>query len=60
MMEKFIKTYRPREVAEMLNCDIKTVYALIAKSKLKAAKIGRAYRVSAESLNNLFEQSTNE
>lgn len=46
-MKKLMKV---KEVAEQLGVVEKTVYRLIWNGKLKAKKVGRAMRISTESL----------
>ena len=41
---------RVSEVASRIQCNPKTVYALIARGQLRAVRLGRVLRVPAESL----------
>ena len=41
---------RVRDVAEILDCDPKTVYKLIDKEELDVVRVGRNYRVTRQAL----------
>jgi excisionase family DNA binding protein len=42
--------YTPIQVAEMLQVNKNTIYSLIKRGEILAKKIGKVYRVSAQSL----------
>ncbi|HDQ22849.1 MAG TPA: DNA-binding protein [Candidatus Uhrbacteria bacterium] len=48
------KLYTPKEVAEILKVNIKTVYRYIKSGKLKATKIGQ-WGIKQEDLNKLIK-----
>lgn len=48
------KIYTPEQVAAMLQLSKNTVYELIGRGELVAKKIGRVYRIPAESLSFVF------
>lgn len=51
--------FRPRGVAEKLDCSMKVVYALIASGDLRAIRVGTEYRILAEDFETfLREQAT--
>ena len=45
------------EAARYLRVDPKTVYRLIAESELKAALVGRVYRIEMKDLENFLNES---
>lgn len=57
MTEK--KTYTPQEVADILQITRRTVYEYIKLGKIKAVKIGKGHRVSADELNKIINQGIN-
>ena len=44
----------PKQVAEFLRLDTETVYRLIRRKQLAAARIGRTYRISREDLDEFL------
>ncbi|MDP3973758.1 MAG: helix-turn-helix domain-containing protein [Candidatus Daviesbacteria bacterium] len=48
------KVYTPEQVAEILQLSKNTVYGLIARGEIVAKKIGKVYRIPANSLSFLF------
>lgn len=48
------KVYTPEEVAEMLKLSKNTIYDLINRGELVAKKIGKVYRIPANSLSFIF------
>ena len=48
------KAYTPEQVAAMLQLSKNTVYQLISRGELVAKKIGKVYRIPANSLSFLF------
>lgn len=48
------KLYTPEEVASLLRISRRTVYRWLAAGKLKAVKIGKGWRVSQETMEELF------
>lgn len=48
------KTYTPEQVAQMLQLSKNTVYSLIDKGEILAKKIGRVYRIPAQSISFVF------
>lgn len=48
------KVYTPEEVAQMLKLSKNTVYDLINRGELVAKKIGKVYRIPANSLSFMF------
>ncbi len=48
------KVYTPEEVAQMLKLSKNTVYDLINRGELIAKKIGKVYRIPANSLSFMF------
>ena len=49
------KFYTTEEVAEMLKLNVRTVRAMINQKRLRAVKIGNAYRVTADHLRQFIE-----
>ena len=47
------RLYRPREVAEMLALSRGEVYALIAQGRIRAVRIAKSVRITAEELDRL-------
>lgn len=56
-MEEF---YTPQEIAERLKVDIRTVYRWIREDRMKAAKIGRFWRIPESELNRLLHVAGND
>lgn len=50
-----IKLYTSKEVAEMLGILPRTVWTYIKDGRLKARKVGRAWKIPAESLKEFFD-----
>ena len=48
------KAYTPEQVAAMLQLSKNTIYQLISRGELVAKKIGKVYRIPANSLSFLF------
>lgn len=48
------KIYTPEQVAAMLQLSKNTVYELIGRGELVAKKIGKVYRIPAQSLSFVF------
>lgn len=48
------KIYTPEQVAAMLQLNRNTVYTLIDKGEIVAKKIGKVYRIPAQSLSFIF------
>ena len=48
------KAYTPDQVAEMLQLSSNTVYDLIGRGEIVAKKIGKVYRIPADSISFLF------
>ena len=48
-----LRWWRVKDVARMLKCDKQTVWAMIRCGRLRAAKLGRSYRISDTALRNL-------
>lgn len=48
------KMYTPEQVAEMLQLSKNTVYQLINKGEIIAKKLGKVYRIPAESIAYVF------
>ena len=48
------KTYTPEQVAQRLQLSKNTVYSLIDKGEILAKKIGRVYRIPAQSISFVF------
>lgn len=55
-----IKVYTPKEVAEMLQVTERTVYRWIDKGHLKAAKLGKLWRITEQALNEFLETGTDD
>ena len=49
-----------QEVADKLKVDIETVRRLVQKGKLKAYKIGNAWRISDDDLNSFIKERSNQ
>ena len=50
-----IKLLTAKEVAEILSVSKPTVYKLIRHEDLKAIRVGKSYRISQESLNEILQ-----
>jgi excisionase family DNA binding protein len=50
-----MKVYRVKEVAEILQLGTTKTYELIREGKIKAKKIGSAYRITEKSLEEYLE-----
>jgi len=48
------KIYTPEQVAAMLQLSKNTVYTLIGRGEIVAKKIGKVYRIPAQSLSFIF------
>lgn len=48
------KVYTPEQVAQMLQLSKNTVYELIGRGEIVAKKIGKVYRIPAQSLSFVF------
>ncbi|MEK7534642.1 MAG: helix-turn-helix domain-containing protein [Patescibacteria group bacterium] len=48
------KIYTPEQVAAMLQLSKNTVYGLIGRGEIVAKKIGKVYRIPAQSLSFVF------
>lgn len=48
------KTYTPEQVATILQLSKNTVYELISRGEIIAKKIGRVYRIPAQSISFVF------
>lgn len=48
--------YKPSEVAKMLRCDARTLYAMIDRGELRAIKLGRVIRIPADEVDALLAQ----
>ncbi len=48
------KTYTPEQVATILQLSKNTVYGLINRGEIIAKKIGRVYRIPAQSISFVF------
>lgn len=48
------KMYTPEQVAEMLQLSKNTIYQLINRGEIVAKKIGKVYRIPAQSLSFVF------
>lgn len=48
------KVFTPEQVAEMLQLSKNTVYQLINKGEIVAKKLGKVYRIPAESISYVF------
>ncbi len=48
------QAYTPEQVAAMLQLSKNTVYELISRGEIVAKKIGRVYRIPAQSLSFIF------
>lgn len=59
-MTKGINVYTTQEVADILSVTQRTVYNYIASGQLKAAKIGRHWRVTEEQFQNFLDSGTDE
>lgn len=59
-MTKGINVYTTQEVADILSVTQRTVYNYIASGQLKAAKIGRHWRVTEEQLQSFLDSGTDE
>lgn len=60
-MEKLPKkSYKPREVADMLGCCLDTVYRLIKSGKLEAFRVGKGpnMRITDKALEKFIESET--
>lgn len=53
-MQQIAKTYTPEQVAEILQLNKNTVYALINRGEIIAKKLGKVYRIPATSLSFVF------
>lgn len=53
-----LRVYTVEEVAEKLSVSIRTVYNYIKSGNLKAAKIGKYWRVTEENLRSFLDQYT--
>jgi len=49
-----VKTYTPEQVADVLQLSKNTVYELINRGEIVAKKIGKVYRIPAQSLSFVF------
>ena len=49
------RLYTLREVAEILRLNPQTLYNNIRRGKLKASKVGREYRFTAEQVQDIIE-----
>lgn len=54
-----MKTYTPREVANIMNVTYATMLNLIYKNKVKAFKVGAQWRITEEELDKLMEKEDN-
>lgn len=59
-MTKGINVYTTQEVADILSVTQRTIYNYIASGQLKAAKIGKYWRVTEEQLQNFLDSGTDE
>ena len=50
------KFYTPQEIADLLKLDVQTIRAYIRAGKLKAAKLGREYRISEDRFKEFMEE----
>ena len=55
---KDITVYKLEEVADILQVTRRTIYNWIYEGKLKAFKVGRAWRVSKEALEDFIQHGT--
>jgi len=55
-----MKTYDAQETADILKTDVTTIRALIDDGKLPAAKIGRAYVIREDDLDDYLAQKVRE
>jgi len=49
--------FTPREVAEILQLNVLTIYSYIRNKTLMAVKIGRNYRIAKEDLDKFIESN---
>jgi excisionase family DNA binding protein len=57
-MEQTKKVYTLEEVGRFVGVGVRTVREHVKRGKLKAAKIGRAYRVTPERLQEYLDRGT--
>lgn len=50
------KVYTVKQAAEVLEVSTKTIYSYIKAGNIKAAKLGKSYRITAEELNKVINQ----
>lgn len=53
MTKRFLKV---KEVAELLELNILTIYGYISKAKLQAVKFGRNYRIEKKELEKFIKE----
>lgn len=51
------RIYTTDEVAELLKLDVRTIYRYIQEGRLRAAKMGRVYRISESQLEDFFNKA---
>ena len=49
------KLYSAEEVGKYLNIGMNTIYILIKTEKIRAKKVGRAYKITENSLNDFIK-----
>jgi excisionase family DNA binding protein len=49
--------YTPREVADILKLTVQAIYDYIADGKLRAARLGRRYRISPRDLQEFMDRA---
>jgi len=52
------KFYTPEEIGDILRVSVGKVYQLIESGELKATKVGRQFRISAEALQEYINRQT--
>lgn len=58
MAEANKMVYTLEEVSELVHISRKTLYTYIREGKLKAAKIGRSWRITAKNLEEFLNKGT--
>lgn len=57
-MAQVIRVYTLDEVADIIGVTTRTLYTYIKEGKLKAVKVGRAWRITDKALTEFLETGT--
>jgi len=56
-MKSIKQFYTAQELADMLECNIMTIYRYIKANKLKVYKFGKEFRIGKKEFNNFLNKS---